>query len=75
MLTLMLDPRFKSLRVVENYVGHGACIHFIIEYDANEVIPFLMTMFDVATPLWPSVRMKLTLPKLGTWSPLGLPNL
>ncbi len=28
----------------------------------------------VATPLWPSVRMKLTLPKLGTWSPPGLPN-
>jgi hypothetical protein len=29
----------------------------------------------VATQLWPSVRLKLTLPKLGTWSPLGLPNL
>ncbi len=28
----------------------------------------------VATPLWPNVRMKLTLPKLGTWSPLGLPK-
>jgi hypothetical protein len=28
----------------------------------------------VATPLWPSVRMKFTLPKLGTWSPPGLPN-
>jgi hypothetical protein len=29
----------------------------------------------VATPLWPSVRMKLTLSKLGTWSPPGLPKL
>jgi hypothetical protein len=28
----------------------------------------------VATPFWPSVRMKLTLPKLGIWSPPGLPN-
>jgi hypothetical protein len=28
----------------------------------------------IVTPLWPSVRMKLTLPKLGTWSPPGLPN-
>jgi hypothetical protein len=27
---------------------------------------------NVATPLGPSVRMKLTLPKLGTWSLLGL---
>jgi len=26
----------------------------------------------VATPLWASVRMRLTLPKLGTWSPPGL---
>jgi hypothetical protein len=33
-------------------------------------IPFLLR--TVATPLWPSVRMKLTLPKLGTWSPSGL---
>ncbi len=30
--------------------------------------------FSVATPFWPSVRMKLTLPKLGIWSPPGLPN-
>jgi hypothetical protein len=29
----------------------------------------------VATPLWPSVRMKLTLPRLGIWSPPRLPNL
>ncbi len=28
----------------------------------------------VATPLWASGRMKLTLLKLGTWSPSGLPN-
>jgi hypothetical protein len=28
----------------------------------------------VATPLWPSVRMKLTLSKLGTWSLPGLPK-
>ncbi len=32
------------------------------------------TVGNVATPLWPSVRMKLTLPKLGIWSPPGLPN-
>jgi hypothetical protein len=31
-------------------------------------------ILSVATPLWPSVRMKLTLPKLGTWSPPGLPK-
>ncbi len=29
----------------------------------------------IATPLWASVRMRLTLPKVGTWSPSGLPQL
>jgi hypothetical protein len=39
------------------------------------VVSHLTTSLDpsslVATPLWPSVRMKLTLPKLGTWSHWG----
>jgi hypothetical protein len=43
----MFDPKFKSLRVVENYVGPGACIYLIVEYDVNAVIPLLMTMFEV----------------------------
>jgi hypothetical protein len=47
MLILMLDSRFKSLRIAENYVGRGACIRLIVEYDANVVIPLLMTMFEV----------------------------
>jgi hypothetical protein len=50
-LTVMLDPRFKSLRVVENYVGHGACICLVAEYDANAVIPILMIMFEVLNPI------------------------
>ncbi len=50
------------------------------KYDLmNYVIVFVKDennslMSIVATPLWPSVKMKLTLPKLGTWSPPGLPN-
>jgi hypothetical protein len=47
MVALMLDPRFKSLRVVENYVGRGACIRLVVIYDANQVIPLLTTMFEV----------------------------
>jgi hypothetical protein len=50
MLALMFDPRFKSLRVVENYARRGACICLVIEYDANEVIPLLMIMFEVLNP-------------------------
>ncbi len=35
----------------------------------------LSKMLFVATPLWASVRMRFTLPKVGTWSPPGLPQL
>jgi hypothetical protein len=31
--------------------------------------------YNVATPLWPSVRMELTLPKVGDLEPPRLPNL
>jgi hypothetical protein len=51
MFTLMLDPRFKYLKVVENYVGHGFRIHLVVEYDANAIIPLLMTMFEVLNPI------------------------
>ncbi len=44
-------PRFKSLKVVKNYVGCGACICLVTEYDANIVILLLMTMFEVVNPI------------------------
>jgi hypothetical protein len=31
MFALMFDPRFKSLKLVKNYVGRGACIPFIVK--------------------------------------------
>ncbi len=50
MFILMLDPRFKSLKVVENYVGRGACICLVTKYDVNIIIPLLMIMFEVLNP-------------------------
>jgi hypothetical protein len=47
----MFDPRFKSLRVVENYVGLGACIYLVAEEDVNAIIPLLMIMFEVLNPI------------------------
>jgi hypothetical protein len=42
MLVLMLDPYFKSLWVMENFVGHGNAIHFATKYDVKEFMsPFL----------------------------------
>ncbi len=36
-----LDPHFKSLQVLENYVGQKNIIHLVIEYDVKEVICLL----------------------------------
>jgi hypothetical protein len=46
MLALMLDPCYKSLRVVEKHVGCGNAIHLASKYDLKGVIPLLMTNFD-----------------------------
>jgi hypothetical protein len=50
MFALMLDPRFEPLKVVENYVGHGAYIHLVTKYDSNAIILLLMIMFEVLNP-------------------------
>jgi hypothetical protein len=48
--TLMLDPHYKSLWVVENYVGRGDAICLASKCDMKEVIPFLMTIFERLNP-------------------------
>lgn len=42
----MFDLLFKSLRVVENYVGRGDCICLVSKYDANVTIHFLTMVFE-----------------------------
>jgi len=46
MLALMLDPCYKCLWVVENYVRCGNVIQFASEYDMQEVISLLNTNFE-----------------------------
>jgi hypothetical protein len=49
----------------------------LIEVEVEVVKPHFEVNMEariVVTQLWPSVRMKFTLPKLGTWSPPGLPK-
>jgi hypothetical protein len=40
MLAIMFDPCFKSLKVVENYVGHGACIRFTFVWVSFRLLEF-----------------------------------
>jgi hypothetical protein len=47
MLVLMLEIYFKSLWVMENFVGHGNAIHFASKYDVKIIhVPLFMTIFD-----------------------------
>jgi hypothetical protein len=39
MLTLMLNPCFKFLWVVESFVGHGNAIHLATKYDEKKNQP------------------------------------
>jgi hypothetical protein len=50
MFVIMLDPHFKSLRIMENYVGHGETICLASKYDVKIIIPLLMTCFDQLNP-------------------------
>jgi hypothetical protein len=44
---------------VENYGGREACIRLVGNYDANEIIPLLMIMFEVLHLLFKHVQYKL----------------
>lgn len=45
-----MDPHFKSLWIMENYVGHGEAICFASHYDVKTIMPLLMTCFDQLNP-------------------------
>jgi hypothetical protein len=58
-LAIMLDPCFKSLQIVENYVGLGATIHLAFKYDTKTRIPLLMASFDQLNPTCQDVQLLL----------------
>jgi hypothetical protein len=46
MLVLMLETYFKSLWVMENFVGHGNAIHFATKYNVTKNhLPLFMMFF------------------------------
>jgi hypothetical protein len=51
MLSIMLDPYFKSLRVVKKYVGCEDSIHLASKHDANAIILFIMIIFEILNPI------------------------
>jgi hypothetical protein len=55
MFAIMLDPHFKFLQIVENYVGCGKTICFASEYDVKAMIPLFMTWVQVRR--WEPTRL------------------
>jgi len=50
MLTLMLDPCFKSLDVVKAFVGWANVIQIVVEYVSKTLLPLLVAAFHFLNP-------------------------
>jgi hypothetical protein len=50
MLALMLDPRYKGLSLVKDYVGRERALQVVAETDANALLPCLVTVFKQLNP-------------------------
>ncbi len=45
MVALMLDPQFKDLSLVVDYVGHSFAIEIVVAYDKEFLLPTLKTLY------------------------------
>ncbi len=46
MVVLMLDPRFKDLSLIGNYVGHSFVIGIFATYDREFLLPTFKTLYQ-----------------------------
>jgi hypothetical protein len=51
MISLMLDPRFKSLHIVSSFVGREQGVLFVEEYDRKSLYPMLVKCHEHLHPL------------------------
>jgi hypothetical protein len=45
MVVSMLDPQFKDLSLVVDYVGHSFAIKIVAAYDKKFLLPTLKTLY------------------------------
>ena len=50
MLLSMLDPRYKRLQVIIDYVGHEKAMHIEVEYDQLVMMPLLVKVSRLLNP-------------------------
>jgi hypothetical protein len=51
MISLMLDPRFKSLRIISSFVGRVQGVVLVKEYDRKTLYPMLVKCHEHLHPL------------------------
>ncbi len=49
-LALMLDPKFKSMRLVSIYMGHDNGAILVVAYDELVLLPLLMEVYKSSLP-------------------------
>jgi hypothetical protein len=64
----MLDPHFKSLQIIQNYMGLEVVVQIATKYDCEVLI--LLTMYNKLTPTPFIVEPLHVLPKLGVFGSL-----
>jgi ATP-dependent protease Clp ATPase subunit len=47
MLSLMLDPRFKSLRLVSSFIGRKQVVSIVEDYDQQSLFPMLLRCYHI----------------------------
>jgi myosin-crossreactive antigen len=51
MISLMLDPKFKSLGIISSFVGKERGVVFVEEYDRKSLYPMLVKCHEHLHPL------------------------
>jgi hypothetical protein len=51
MLVIMLDPYFKNMKVIRDFVGNAHAIQIVIDYNSNIMCPLLLHVFFHLNPI------------------------
>jgi len=51
MLAIMLDPCFKNMKIIEDFVENVHAFQIVTYYDINIVCPFLLHVFFHLNPI------------------------
>jgi hypothetical protein len=56
MLTLMLDSKLKSLKLICSFIGHKHGVTIVKEYDRKSLFPMLLKFYQHLHPLFKGKR-------------------